>query len=958
MNRIIIFLLFSNKIVAQHPVYTHLTEKDGLPDIEFYDIVEDSNGIIWLAADKGLFSYDGKVFKNYSHPEKRGLSVFGLKLDSKDRVWCNNMSGQVFYINKDQLVLFGDFQDKVNGQLAIFTFIENNVVLSTETGVYEIDSKGLFKNKIFGGDTRIIQSLIKKDTLLSFGDDKILVATKGKKLTVKYDLKEYRKYSFNIWDIASVNNTDLVYAYKTTSINVVPKLFYGENNKLHEISLPKELVVGNAIMKFYDINNELWICTNKGVFIYQFIKGKLHYKKTYFKDIPVSRLLKDRNNNYWFTTLTNGIFIIPNLYIEKYNITKGKENIMAVSNLGEKSLMMGSIKGDLMIVDKGINQISYLDKKVNSKLYTISEGKRNMYLSFGKASLIYDKNSKQFTNDRFLYNAKDVTFLDENNLLYVTHRTASVINVKTKKNTEFRATRATAVHYSKNKEKYIGYIDGAEKYNKKNESIKLKFKDQRVFANDITETSNNIVWLSTLKKGVIGFKNGKFVKQYSEENGLLSNQVGEIEGEGPFLWVSTHTGLQLINTNNNQIKSLTRKDGVNSFNITGFIPDEKSLYFSSNKGLFKIDKKKAFKENKILDFYFTSIEVDDKEVTEKELYTFDSSVRKIKFNFHINGFLSHDNIAFNYKLTENSKKWNVVDKGVNQITFNNLAVGTYTFKLKATSLSDEKETKERIIKIIITPPIYKQTWFIVMIVFFSILLGWFIFYKILKGIKKSQKKALQSERMQKDLVASKLTTLQTQMNPHFTFNALNSIQNLVLKGDKKNAYNYLTKFSSLLRESLTLSTKSFVFFEEEISILRKYLELEKLRFKDNFYYEIKGEELIGTIKIPTMIIQPFVENAIKHGLLHKFDDVGKITIEFFQDELFTCIITDNGVGKEIDFNKDKKSNIINEFHSTGAIYKKLKILKDYYKLDIGFSYQKVDIGTKVIIKIPYNFIDE
>ena len=87
-----ILLLFAVQLWAQQPVTIQLTEKDGLPDIEFYDVLEDKNGFVWLAADKGLFRYDGKTFLNFSHPQKRGLSVFGLFEDAEGRIWCNTIS--------------------------------------------------------------------------------------------------------------------------------------------------------------------------------------------------------------------------------------------------------------------------------------------------------------------------------------------------------------------------------------------------------------------------------------------------------------------------------------------------------------------------------------------------------------------------------------------------------------------------------------------------------------------------------------------------------------------------------------------------------------------------------------------------------------------------------------------------------------------------------------------------
>jgi len=219
-------------------------------------------------------------------------------------------------------------------------------------------------------------------------------------------------------------------------------------------------------------------------------------------------------------------------------------------------------------------------------------------------------------------------------------------------------------------------------------------------------------------------------------------------------------------------------------------------------------------------------------------------------------------------------------------------------------------------------------------------------YEKLKETKKSELAHLQ------------LKSLKAQMNPHFMFNAMNSIQGLVLKGDKHEAYQYLSKFSAMIRENLNMSEKSFVLFEEELSLLNKYLELEKLRFRDEFNYKLIGIENINDIKIPSMIIQPFVENAIKHGLLHKTDGVKKIEIEFKQTDVFKCIIHDNGIGILQSQKIKEKRTITHQSFSTNAIKERLTLLKEYYKTDIGFEYIPVSKGTKVIVKIPYTLGDE
>ncbi len=246
-----------------------------------------------------------------------------------------------------------------------------------------------------------------------------------------------------------------------------------------------------------------------------------------------------------------------------------------------------------------------------------------------------------------------------------------------------------------------------------------------------------------------------------------------------------------------------------------------------------------------------------------------------------------------------------------------------------------------------------------------ILISLSLYIIFFKAKKKQQITALELQQANKKLELEKLyrnselKALKAQMNPHFMFNAMNSIQSLILKGDRDEAYSYLTKFAALIRENLNMSEKNFIYFDQELQLLETYLQLEKLRFNTDFEYEILGAEYIDDIKIPAMVIQPFVENAIKHGLLHK-TGIKKLTIRFEQSTILTCTVEDNGIGRKASEElKSKKST--HQSFATSAIAKRFTLLKDYYKMDLGFVYEDIinDTileGTRVIIKIP--FLDE
>ena len=124
----LICLLATHFNYAQQSVSIHLTEKDGLPDIEFYDIAEDKQGYIWLAADKGLYRYNGSEYTLFTNPQKKGRSLFGLTFDAKGRLWCNNLAGQFFYVENNELVLFKEFE-KVKS-LTDFIIFQNHLIIN------------------------------------------------------------------------------------------------------------------------------------------------------------------------------------------------------------------------------------------------------------------------------------------------------------------------------------------------------------------------------------------------------------------------------------------------------------------------------------------------------------------------------------------------------------------------------------------------------------------------------------------------------------------------------------------------------------------------------------------------------------------------------------------------------------------------------------------------------------
>ena len=958
MNKVTLYLLSVlllsfNLLFSQHPVFEHLTEKDGLPDIEFYDVLEDVKGYVWLAANKGLFRYNGKEFKSYTNPDKRGLSVFNLKVDSKGRVWCNNITGQFFYVEDDKLHLFDDFKTEVDGQLASYVLKSDTLIVGATKGVFKVSINSINKAKKYLTKEGLNYLTSKNDKIILFENYEVYNLSKEK--SKLYDFIQYKKYDYHKWVASFFKNKTLWYAYGTNKRNVKNQVFYKTNKDINKSVELLGIKNKNIIIGFYEIDNDLWVCTYNGVYIYEYKKGKFNYKKILFKEKEITKVLKDRNDNYWFTTLRDGVFIIPNINIEKYDLKQEQSNISAMKKIGENQLMFGTTKGDIVLVKTTSNSLSFIKRKDREKVFSICSDSNNTYLSLASSSLMYNKKDQKIYENNYYNNAKDLTLVSDNRIVYALYSSANLISLANEAEKVLKNKRSYTVYYSKAKnEIYVGYVDGVEKYSESLNSKPILFNEKPIFAIDIDETLDGTIWISTFKDGVIGIKKNGNIINLTEKYGLLSNRTGKIKGDKNTLWIVTDKGVQLFNVKSREFKNITQKDGISSFNISGISTFEKDVFLSSNKGLYKIAKEKVFNSRKLSEFYFTKILVNGEEVKIKKEYSLSPNTSKIQFNFHTNGYLAEDNLEYRYRLLNSSEKWNKVSKGINELVFNNLAGGAYTFQLKAIEVNGKRETPIKSVKITIKIPFYKKWWFIISFFLGLVLFLWFYFIQRIKRLRNKQEQDLEKERMQKQLVSSKLESLQAQMNPHFTFNALNSIQNLVLRGDKIEAYNYLTKFSFLIRENLNMTKRSFVSFQEELKLLKKYLELEKLRFREEFFYEIKGVGNIKEMQIPTMIIQPYVENSIKHGLFHKKDPNKKIILDFYQEKAtLKCVIYDNGIGIEASKKIKIEDDIKRESFSTKAIKERLLMLKKYYNTDIGVTYEKVKEGTKVVIKIPY-----
>ncbi|CAM1364358.1 putative Two-component sensor histidine kinase [Tenacibaculum litopenaei] len=960
------FFLWTFQLFAQHPVAIQLTDKDGLPDIEFYDILEDRQGIIWLAADKGLYSYDGKEFKHFTHKNKRGLSVFGLSMDAAGRVWCNNITGQYFYIENNKLQLFVDMKAYTRGQLAEYSFYDGELLVNCGGRSFRVDLQSKKVRSALEDHGGHVSSFIRNDTLFYVQGNAFRYRVNGDpkpKLISSFEIP--KKLRHVVVRTKPFYNTVLLTVQDNTIFK--RKLYLLKGKQFVPIS--KEILdLEEPIINLYLINDTVWIATPKGLRIYTYKDGQFTLKHHYFQGKFITAVVKDKNENYWIGTLREGVYIIPNIEIEKVELKEGAEFVNELCKLDDTRLLIGDIEGNVNVLNRALNTQELIYRNPGIKVSKLGcDISSKIYLSFGNSGVALDKHSYQVLDYPMLRgkgNAKGISSINDYSFVYGAFGYAEIVDLKHKTTKRIGDRRTYATHYNGlTNEIFVAYVDGLQYYQADLQPRKITFNEAPIFVVDIANTQDGTVWVSTFKDGILGIRNGKVTCNYTAANGLLSNRASGIFADGNFLWVVSDKGIQCLDNITGNIRNLTVKEGLGSFNIADIVVLGEQVYFATNKGLFRFDKERVFKKFGAPEFYIRNVLVDAIEKPVKTAYDLESDVKKIVIGFHANGHLSEENTDYYYRLLGASDTWTTVSKGASELVFDGLSPGAYTVELKAVERFGLMESKISKISVNIAWPWYQKWWFIALMLLLLTCVVTYYFKQRLRTQKAEQLRQLNQLEREKEMVFLKLENLRSQMNPHFIFNALNSIQDYILLNQKNLAGDYLGKFADLIRMYLNHSAKGYISLEEEIEAIDRYLELEKLRFEDALDYEISCNSAIdpSSIAIPTMLIQPYVENSLKHGLLHKKDQgILKILFEFDGTSGYLqCTVEDNGIGRARAQLLNEKKNRRHKSFATKATQDRLELLNFGRTDKIGVSINDLITpdgkasGTQVIIRIPY-----
>lgn len=938
-------LLFSfTNSDAQQPAYFSFAEEQ-FRGVQIYDVIQDKNLNYWFATNEGLFYFDYYTYEKVECDKAKGSSVFNFVMSKNGTIYCHNLNNQVFEIRGKELNLFYELEkDERSSDLSISVADNENVVIGAKK-IIVINKLGKKINQFNAAEHYIGPPFINSKLEIQFhihNSDTVVIYSNGKFSIHKIHIPNYPKNS--VLKFYKIEN-------ETYALNLQTKEQFSYNQlqfKLNPINQNSAFSRSESI-RVYETQKNIWIAgTLPGVTLLN-NQNKESILDVFYPGYYISDVFKDREGNILLSTFDKGILVIPDLNIPDVINTFYDDPITSLYSDSEMGLIMGSSKGKLLNYING--KINSIDEQGKRPIEILRGDKEGSYFLFDNGKIrIYNKKIHTI-KDVIDASLKDVTIDNHHTFYFGTNR--GIRKLIQKNNGDFESEivasmnqRIYSLDYNFHDScLYTSTASGLYAIFASGITKKILLNNEDIFPNDLTYY-NHKTYACTKKNGLLVLQNGKIIQEIKTLVNENNESIKKIIFYKNTIIAKSSNGLFQFDLNGNLLKSINSIFGFSSKRIIDFTIHENQLWVSHSGGVQKINLSysKQFQKKPII--RIDKILVNDSLIEPSSAHLLNSDSRKVQFIFSTPTIKNHQTIRYHYKLIGYDEKWNTNNYDFNSITYSALAPGDYTFYLKVENQGQFSEPLSYSFSI--STPFYLRWWFITVLIIIFLATVYFI-YKW--QLKIQQKKSQQIN----ELNASKLTAIQSQMNPHFIFNSLNSIQDLILKGDVEHSYSYITTFSNLVRRTLNYSEKDFIDFEQEIKLLELYLSLEKLRFKKelNYNIEIKAVE---DVMIPPLLIQPFIENSLIHGLLHK-EGQKELTITFELKDVLICTIEDNGVGRAKAKTIKERQRSEHESFSGKAIHKRFEILSNVFNGDFGYVYEDLykngePIGTKVVLSIP------
>ena len=945
---------------CQNPAHFYIGQTD-FSNTHVYSLKHHPNGLLYATTNYGLYVYEHGKFEQVAiHKSYKGNSLFSLALDSKSNLYCTTLEGQIFKLIDDSLVLYTTMPKKyVNKYIMDLTFDDKDNIIAKSRVLAIYKNKKWEKISPNNVSVPVINDVNPSAILFVANINSEIWQITDEKAKVVSD-SEKKKIDKN------GHHTFPAY-FKNQLIGIGKDGFLSNYYTANGHRLTSEKVI---VKQTKDKN--IWLLSKqKGIQRLLYDNNEISVSSKYFKNQFISCITVSEDGVVYLGTFNKGVIVIPNIDYVEYHFKHGQ---IGGSAIVAKKHISPKLKG---IINRS-NNLEFVNTRSNKEPILI--GREKLFykegLNFGliKDSFliaedviehaIINKNIK-ITGD--LASVKDVQRVDKSTALVGTSK--GLLKLGSKLNYINWKKNGTGNGWWKYKEEHfrcqtVGYVPKTQSiyytnYNVihriNNEGVDaiVMFNKEPIKCSDIFST-DSLAICATHQNGVLFIKEDKIVYQLSKKDGLLDNFVKKIVKHNNKLYIATKANFQIYDLVEKKWNSLGRFNNVIKGTVSDILIAKNNIWLTCGDKIMELPTDSLEQENP---FSFKVAEVILGDAVFKESNTISGSYNQNKFIavLDFRGVLYEKQVKIEYQLNNND--WKSVAATTNRIEYTALAPNNYLFNIRLNNNGVFSNYQR--IKFTIHLPFWKRWWFYVLCALFFIIVITVIAFNRIKKLKVENTAEIEKQKLKANLLDTELKALRSQMNPHFIFNSLNSIQDLILKEDTDGSYDYVVLFANLVRNTLNYSNKDFILVENELDFLEVYLKLEKLRFGDEFNYQITYDGTDG-LELPSLIVQPFIENALLHGLLHKKGDKN-LSIQFnFSDQL-TCTIIDNGVGRKKAKEIQLRQGGNHESFALKAIGKRLEILSNKQKGVFGYNVTDLydndtPIGTKIVITIPHRLL--
>ncbi len=916
MKAFLYFLLcfsFAFASAQIHYKFNHFTTDEGLPSNTIYSITEDKKGNIVLGTDNGLTFFDGNNFTNFNI--KDGLInpyITAVSTDDKGVIWFINYNGKLQKYEKNKIINTPIFTETYNQLFnlkdKLFLYTVQNRFINKRYCFKEINKINwqIDKPKSSNYSERIAPPILVQDNQeIHFSNNNLIF--NNLKVPLPNEVKFLHKVIFRKKDICILDEKFL--------------FFVDFNGKITgKIKLPQPLSI-NSIFKYdfiVDNQENCWLSIQgKGLFILKNDNwNPINEDLGLNSSDNINFLYFDSKGKIWIATNENGLFCIPSTYVSNIRFKNQENYFNGFANSLDKKLLFVATKfslysyqnKELKLIEKSDLEIK-IDNYNNLPTFYCST---NTIANWNKTTNFQTVSGKQIIkkeNDKYYVLAGNSSIkITENGKI-----NSKSINSKIPKKEKIKqVVFYNNEYYFNNAEKInIRTFDDQFIYNKRDLTFNIKgYIEDFAYIKDT-------MWIA-VNNSIYKVFNEKIVDSISQINDVKIDNIHKIKQIDDIVFLCAGNGLFMVAKNGNRV--LNKHNYLPNNDVYNVAVFEKELLVATKDGLAKIDfdllTKKAEKPK--TSFFYDDFKTQKIKQIDKKI-NIEVRQKSIQIFLKIQNFNSIKNQLIQYKI--DSSNWTILENKT--IDFETVSFGEHKIQVRVKDINSDWDNQSFIVYREF--PFFLKWWFLLP---FAIFL-WAIYKIINQNIEKQKtiKQQIKFDRKNK-IIELRQSALSAMMNPHFVFNSLNAIQYFVNSNQKEQSSEHLAKLARLVRLFLSQASEPFISLSDEIKRLKLYLELEQVRFMNfEFTFNIDKKIDIQLTKIPNMIVQPFIENAILHGVSHLKQNDGKIDLNFsLNQDVLTIEIIDNGFGINID--QPKNDSHISK--GIAIISERINILQESY----------------------------